>query len=124
MKKFLITFLFTFLIFTNLSSNNANKGIEQGNWNATYYGNKYKTVRHTANGDIFDMHTMTCAAPKKFKFGTKLHITNISNNKSVVVKVTDRGGFGNNTIDLTYGAFGKIANHKSGRIKIKVKVLS
>lgn len=96
---------------------------EKGNWQATYYGNHYKGRKLMANGEVFNVHAMTCAAPKKFKFGTKLKITNLENNKSVIVKVTDRGGFGGHTIDLTYHAFKKIAKHKDGRIKVKVQVI-
>lgn len=94
-------------------------------WTATFYGNNYKTVRHTANGEIFNKNAMTCAAPQCFKFGTKLKVTNVSNGKSVIVKVTDRGknNLNNNTIDLTHGAFGKIAEHKHGRIRIAINVL-
>ena len=69
------------------------------------------------------MHAMTCAAPPKYKFGTMLRVTNLANKKSVVVKVTDRG-YLVNTIDLTYGAFAKIAKHRDGRVKIKVEVVS
>ena len=94
------------------------------NYTATYYGDRYKTARKTANGDSFNMYAMTCAAPNHFKFGTMLKVTNLANNKSVIVKVTDRGYLGNNTIDLTYGAFAKIASHKTGRFKIKVEVIS
>ena len=93
---------------------------EEGQWTATYYGNTYKGVRHTANGEKFNMRNMTCAAPKKYKFGTYLRVENKANGKSVVVRVTDRGGFGNRCIDLTYGAFGKIAAHRTGRIKVNV----
>ena len=96
----------------------------QTGWTATYYGNNYKTVRHTANGDVFNVNAMTCAAPKKFKFGTKLKVTNLENNKSVIVRVNDRGRFGNHVIDLTYGAFKKISEHKKGRIKVKVEVVN
>ena len=91
-------------------------------WTATYYGDKYKTLRRTASGERFNKESMTCAAPKSYAFGTLLRITNLANNKSVIVKITDRGEFGNRNIDLTYGAFGKIANHKLGRIKIKVEI--
>jgi len=93
---------------------------EGGQWTATYYGNTYKGVRHTANGDRFDMNAMTCAAPKKYKFGTYLRVENKANGKSVIVRVTDRGGFGNRCIDLTYGAFAKIASHRTGKIRINV----
>ena len=97
--------------------------VEKGHWTATYYGNTYKTARRTANGERFNINAMTCAAPPKYKFGTMLRVTNLANKKSVVVRVTDRGHLGHYTIDLTYGAFGKIAKHRDGRVKIKVEVL-
>ena len=96
---------------------------EKGNWIATYYGNQYKTRKLTANGNVFNKYAMTCAAPKRFKFGTKLKVTNLENNKLVIVKVNDRGGFGSNVIDLTYGAFKKIEDHKKGRIKVKIQII-
>lgn len=122
MKKIVILVILCMIPLLNISAQRHHHA-EKGHWTATYYGNHYKGKRKTANGDTFNMHAMTCAAPKKFKFGTKLRITNIKNNKSVVVKVTDRGAFGSHTIDLTYGAFGKIARHRDGRIKVKVEVV-
>ena len=119
MRRFLFTLILLFTICINI-----NAQAQHSHWTATYYGNTYKSVRRTANGDVFNMNAMTCAAPRHYKFGTKLKITNLSNNKSVIVTVTDRGEFGKRTIDLTYGAFGKIASHKAGRIKIKVEVVT
>jgi rare lipoprotein A (peptidoglycan hydrolase) len=56
--------------------------------------------------------------------GTRLLITNIDNNKSCVVEVTDRmGQQKKNYIDLSYKAFGTIANHAYGKIKVLVKIL-
>lgn len=133
MRKLTILFAIFLTMFCTVQSNTVKTKqkvqtkttvVHQGRYTATYYGNTYKTVRHTANGDVFDKNAMTCAAPKHYKFGTMLEVTNVNNGKSVTVKVTDRGGFGNNVIDLTYGAFGKIANHSSGRIKVNVKVVS
>lgn len=91
---------------------------------ATHYGNKYKTTRRTASGKIFNVNAMTCAAPKKYKFGTKLKVTNPKNKKSIIVEVTDRGAFGNGIIDLTYGAFKKIAHPKAGKIKVHIKIVN
>ena len=133
MKKLTVLFTIILTMFCTIHSNsttNTQKQTQetvvkhQGNWTATYYGNQYKTVRHTANGDVFNMNAMTCAAPKKYKFGTMLRVTNVTNGKSVVVRVNDRGGFGNSTIDLTHGAFGKIAKHSTGRIRVNVEVMS
>lgn len=133
MRKLTILFIMIFTMFCTVSSNNVNT-LKQtktttavkhhGIYTATYYGNRYKTVRHTANGDVFNKNAMTCAAPKHYKFGTMLKVTNVNNGKSITVRVNDRGGFGNKTIDLTHGAFGKIANHSSGRIKVNVEIVS
>lgn len=90
------------------------------NYTATHYGSQYMTVRYTANGERFDKNAMTCAAPSHFKFGTILRVTNKANGKSVDVRVNDRGAFGNRNIDLTYGAFAKIAEHRTGRIQVSV----
>ena len=123
-KKILLNILLS-LFLSNINIK-AQKVIshEHGHWTATFYGNKYKKPRKTASGETFNMHAMTCAAPKKYKFGTMLRITNLANKKSVIVRVNDRGGFGHRTIDLTYSAFGKIAKHREGRVKIKVEVVT
>lgn len=90
---------------------------------ATYYGKNYHG-RKTASGEIFNMYGFTCASSSKYKFGTMLEITNISNGKSVIVKVNDRGkDIIGNRIDLSQAAFDKIASLKTGVIKISIKVL-
>lgn len=55
-----------------------------------------------------------------------LKVTNVDNGKSVVVVVTDRGGFSKmgRDIDLSRAAFAKIAKLNSGLIKVKIKVLN
>lgn len=130
MKQILILLLFMLgTVSVNSQANDKRNNsiiVKEGKWDATYYGNTYKGRRYTANGDVFNMNAMTCAAHKDFPFGTRLKVTNIQNGKSVIVKVTDRGGFANkypNRLDLTYGAFGKIAAHRLGVILIKVEVL-
>ena len=101
---------------------------------ASYYGNTYRYVngraRYTANGEVFNMHAMTCATTF-YPFGTILKVTNTKNGKSVIVRVTDRGRFSSNKLDLTYGAWGKIAdldkngkpNYQAGILPIKVVIL-
>lgn len=121
MKKYIILTLFMAISCMVFAQHN-----QQPKMEATYYGNKYKTVRHTANGEVFDKNAMTCAAPKRFPFGAKLKVTNLNNGKSVIVTVNDRGrnDLHNRVIDLTYGAFGKIAKHSTGRLRnIKVEVV-
>lgn len=89
---------------------------------ATYYGDRYHKAHHTANGDTFNMYAMTCAS-NTHPFGTKLKVTNKNNGKSVVVTVTDRGGFKPGNVDLTYGAFKLIAALKTGVIPVTIEVV-
>jgi rare lipoprotein A (peptidoglycan hydrolase) len=55
--------------------------------------------------------------------GTMLLVTNISNNKTCTVEVTDRNGMGPYHIDLSHSAFGYLSNHSRGAIKVLVKIL-
>ncbi len=83
------------------------------NAHASYYHDKF-TGRKTASGAIFDNKKFT-AAHKKLKFGTKVRVTNITNNKSVIVTITDRGPFvKGREIDLSKAAFKSIATNKNG----------
>ena len=86
---------------------------------ATFYGGIFHG-RLTASGEKFDKNKFTCAS-NYYKIGTMLEVTNIANGKSVVVKVNDRGGFKGMKLDLSEGAFKRIANLKQGVIKVKVE---
>ena len=55
--------------------------------------------------------------------GTKLLVTNLVNQKTCIVEVTDRNGMGRYHIDLSHMAFGSLANHSIGTIKVLVKIL-
>ena len=59
---------------------------------ANFYGDKFQSKK-TASGEVFDKDGLT-AAHKKLPFGTKVKVTNVENDKSVVVTVNDhfRGG--------------------------------
>lgn len=88
---------------------------------ASWYGERFHNKR-TASGEIFNMNAMTCAS-NSHKMGTKLLVTNKENGKSVVVKVNDTGGFKKygRTLDLSKGAFTKIANTSKGLIEVTIK---
>lgn len=90
---------------------------------ASYYGGKHNG-RKTASGKIFDKNALTCAH-MTLPFGTKIRVTNINTGKSVIVEVTDRGNFGKygRVVDLSEGAFKKIASLKQGVVKVKVEKL-
>lgn len=89
---------------------------------ASYYALKFHG-RKTANGDIFHKDSLT-AAHKTLPFGTKVRVTNLKNNKSVVVKINDRGMHGKKRIiDLSQAAAKELNMIGSGLIKVKVEVL-
>ena len=87
---------------------------------ATWYGNQFHG-RLTASGERFNQHAMTCAS-NKHKFGTQLKVTNTANGKSVACRVNDRGRLGKGVVvDLSKGAFAKIAPLSQGKIKVTVR---
>lgn len=89
---------------------------------ASYYADKFHG-RKTASGKIFDMHKLT-AAHKKLPFGTKLKVTNVSNGKSVIVEVNDRGPYvKGRELDLSKKAFSMIANINRGFIIVDIEIL-
>ena len=61
------------------------------------------------------------AASRNFPRGTFLRVTNLANNKSVIVKVNDYVVNPLVAIDLSVGAFKKIANKKTGKIKVRIE---
>ena len=76
----------------------------------------------TKSGEVFKSNKMT-AASNKFPIGAILKVTNKDNKKSVIVRINDTGKMPNHVIDLSKGAFRKIANLDEGRINVKVSIL-
>jgi rare lipoprotein A len=70
---------------------------------ASFYGSKFHG-RPTASGEIYNQYAMT-AAHRTYPLQSKVKVTNLKNNKSVVVRITDRGPwFKNRIMDLSKGA--------------------
>jgi rare lipoprotein A len=89
---------------------------------ASWYGEKFHG-RRTSNGEIFDMRKLTCAH-KSLPFGTILLVTNLDNDKSVLVKVNDRGPFvRGRIIDLSKAAAIEIGLLKTGTARVKIEIL-
>ncbi|MFC2132014.1 septal ring lytic transglycosylase RlpA family protein [Bacteroidota bacterium] len=88
---------------------------------ASYYADKFHGNK-TANGEIFDQEDYT-AAHKTLPFGTKVLVTNLENNKSVVVRVNDRGPFvRGRVIDLSRTAAEEIDMIKSGVVEVEIRI--
>lgn len=78
----------------------------------------------TANGEQMDPGAMT-AAHRSLPFGTKVLVENLSNGRSVVVRINDRGPFiGGRIIDLSKGAAASIGMVDSGIAKVRVKMIT
>jgi len=89
---------------------------------ATYYSKRFHG-RPTANGEIFDRFALTCAH-KTLPFDTILKVTNPKNNKSVMVRVNDRGPFKKNRkLDLSYAAAKEIGMLKAGVMKVRMQIM-
>lgn len=87
---------------------------------ASFYAKVVKSKM--ANGQRYHKDSMICAH-RTHPFGTLLKVTNLRNNKIVIVKVTDRGPFSRGRIiDLSYGAAEKLGFISSGLTKVRVEV--
>lgn len=87
---------------------------------ASYYADKYDG-RKTSNGEIFRQRKLT-AAHKTLPFGTKVKVTNLSNGKTVKVRINDRGPFiEGRIIDLSKAAAKKVNMISAGVTKVKIR---
>lgn len=127
MKPILPLLLSALILFVTACSTTQPKS--GGSWvgytetgHASFYADKYEN-RKTANGELYK-HNLKTAAHKKLPFGSKVRVTNVSNGKSVVVKINDRGPFvKGRVIDLSKSAFSSIGKTSSGVIKVKIEVI-
>ncbi|MCW8346429.1 septal ring lytic transglycosylase RlpA family protein [Vibrio sp. ZSDZ65] len=89
---------------------------------ASWYGSQFHG-RLTASGEKYNMRALT-AAHKTLPFGTVVRVINTNNNKSVDVKINDRGPYvKGRTIDLSQKAFEKVGSTKQGVVPIRIEIL-
>ena len=89
---------------------------------ASYYNNKFQN-RLTASGEKFDQQKMT-AAHNKLPLNTWIRVTNLSNHKSVIVRVNDRLHRKNTRlVDLSNLAAKNLGYLHNGLTRVKVEVL-
>ncbi len=90
---------------------------------ASWYGKKYHG-RKTSNGETYDMYKMTAAHPT-LPLPSYVRVTNVVNQRSVIVRVNDRGPFiGKRIIDLSYVAARKLDVVSSGTGNVIVESIS
>lgn len=89
---------------------------------ASWYGKKFHGYK-TSNGEIFDMYKMS-AAHRTLPIPSYVRVTNLSNGRSGIVRVNDRGPFHSERImDLSYAAAVKLDMVRSGTAKIRIEVI-
>ncbi len=78
-----------------------------------------------AKGGNLDCEALT-AAHRKLPFGTKIRVTNLNNDKSIIVKINDRGPYSKKDIlDMTPTAAKAIGlTQKNGRVHVRIDVLN
>lgn len=90
---------------------------------ASWYGKKFHGQR-TSSGEVYDMYGMTAAHPT-LPIPSYARVTNLTSNKSVVVRVNDRGPFlHERIIDLSYTAAHKLGITGSGSGTVEVESLA
>ncbi|MFC1541770.1 septal ring lytic transglycosylase RlpA family protein [Candidatus Latescibacterota bacterium] len=91
---------------------------------ASFYG--YNDGTHgkpTSNGETFDMHGLT-AAHKTWPMNIWIEVKNLSNGRTVIVRINDRGPFvGDRIIDLSYGAAKEINMLETGVQEVEITIL-
>lgn len=89
---------------------------------ASWYGEKFHGHK-TSNGEIFDMYKVS-AAHKSLPIPSFLRVTNLDNNRSIIVRVNDRGPFhGDRIIDLSYAAAVKLGYADRGTARVELEAI-
>lgn len=89
---------------------------------ASWYGQRFHS-RQTANGEVFNMYAMT-AAHRVLPMPSVVRVTNLSNGRSVVVRINDRGPYAHERIiDLSLAAAEKIGFRRKGIARVRVELL-
>jgi rare lipoprotein A len=90
---------------------------------ASWYGKKFNGER-TSSGETYDMYAMTAAHPT-LPLPSYARVTNLANQKSVIVRINDRGPFlHDRVIDLSYAAAYKLGIVGDGSMEVEVESLA
>lgn len=91
---------------------------------AVWYGGKWHG-RKTASGERFNKHAMT-AAHRSLPLGSRIRVINLENDRSVVLRVNDRGPYGRDRsriLDVSEGAARRLGFRDRGWVRIRIEVL-
>ena len=89
---------------------------------ASWYGEKFHG-HQTSNGEVFDMYQVS-AAHTGLPIPSFVRVTNLENQRSIVVRVNDRGPFHNDrVIDLSYAAAYKLGFSNQGTALVHIEAI-
>ena len=121
--KYLIIFTFLYSVSCSVAKEKKEspKYVFYEKGNASWYGPGFNGKK-TASGEIFNMNKLT-AAHKTLGFGTMVRVTNLKNNKRVIVTINDRGPFAKGRIiDLSKKAALAIDMINDGVVPVKIEL--
>ena len=122
MYRFIFLLCLFYLPDSKIFSQSENDSLENAE-NASFYHDRFQG-QETSNGENYNKNDFT-AAHRTLPFNTFLLVTNQVNNKSVVVRVNDRGPFKKSrVVDLSRYAAKKIDMVPFGVVPVKIEVLS
>ncbi|NMB83022.1 MAG: septal ring lytic transglycosylase RlpA family protein [Ignavibacteria bacterium] len=106
----------------NLSNYNNYPVLESVEGIASYYADKYHG-RITYNGEVYDMNGIS-AAHQTYPMETIIRVTNLSNNKSIILRINDRMPYWKDRIiDLSLGTARELDFVEKGLTKVRIDVL-
>ncbi|HIC39514.1 MAG TPA: septal ring lytic transglycosylase RlpA family protein [Candidatus Marinimicrobia bacterium] len=89
---------------------------------SSYYGEDFHG-KLTANGEVYDMYGVT-AAHKTLPLNTVARVTNMENDKSIILRINDRGPYvAGRILDCSYGAALKLGFIAQGITKVKIEII-
>lgn len=89
---------------------------------ASWYGKKFHGYK-TSNGEVYDMYQLS-AAHKSLPLPSYVLVTNLENNRQVLVRVNDRGPFHDErVIDLSYAAAMRLGMIEKGTAKVRLEAI-
>lgn len=106
------------------TSNTSNAGMDTTETGIAIFYSDAMQGKALASGEKYDKNALT-AAHRTLPLGTMVKVTNLKNNKSVVVKVNDRGPHGSNKriIDLSRRAAQELDMIQDGKAQVRVELV-
>jgi rare lipoprotein A len=90
---------------------------------ASWYGEEFDGIP-TASGELYDMKELTAASPD-LPMGTRVKVTNLHNNRSLILRVNDRGpSLAGRLLDVSKAAAWHLGFLKAGLALVRIMVVS